>query len=56
MQENKIMNKQSSKPNLGLNNGFMASQNDIYGNSTSAATSKPAFDSGREAGISGSIK
>ena len=51
------MSKQSSKPNLGINNGFMlASGNDIYGNSTSAATSKQAFDSSREAGISGSIK
>jgi hypothetical protein len=52
-----MLNKQSSKPNITQNNGFMMSPSEeIYGNSTAAATSKPAFDSSRGAGISGSIK
>ena len=52
-----MLNKQSSKPSLPQNNGFMMSPSEeIYGNSTAAGTSKPAFDSSREAGIVGSIK
>lgn len=48
-----MLNKQSSKPTIAQNNGFMMGTD---GKSTSAGTSKPAFDSSRGAGIVGSIQ
>jgi hypothetical protein len=57
MAESKHMVKQSSKPNLGTANGFMGNSvsQDMYGNSTEAASSKQVFEGARESGISGSI-